>query len=426
VVPSSLVLAGPLQSNGWPGRLLVFWIAAAVLLGWAAQRRTVAHTTSPVQYGCWILILGLACAIAASWLRPLTAAESAGVVRFALVMVPLAVLALGLADLADRRTAELLLAGLVAGATLSALVACAQFIHPFTWEDVLRLPGFVPRAMEGPDDRGGFLRVMGASRHPIEFGVITGAAVPLAMHFARFGKTPRVRQASTASALVLLASIPMSVSRSGILVVLVAIGVYAVTLSVRQRVTALVLGIAGLALYRAAVPGLLGAVVGIFRQSSDDTSVDSRTRSWTVVAEFFEASPWLGHGLGTFRPEEYIYLDNQYLMSLVEGGLVLLVTTVIVILLSLASTRGAKARARNATDVSLSQAVQAAVAAIAVSGAFFDLFSFAQVTVMFFVLLGVSGALWHDAVLHGRVIPSALERAGLPDPRTGPLAPERH
>jgi O-antigen ligase len=246
------------------------------------------------------------------------------------------------------------------------------------------------------------------------------------MHFARFGKTPRVRQASTASALVLLASIPMSVSRSGILVVLVAIGVYAVTLSVRQRVTALVLGIAGLALYRAAVPGLLGAVVGIFRQSSDDTSVDSRTRSWTVVAEFFEASPWLGHGLGTFRPEEYIYLDNQYLMSLVEGGLVLLVTTVIVILLSLASTRGAKARARNATDVSLSQAVQAAVAAIAVSGAFFDLFSFAQVTVMFFVLLGVSGALWHDAVLHGRVIPSALERAGLPDPRTGPLAPERH
>lgn len=416
IVPASLVVSGPLRSNGWPARLLVFWIAGAVILGWIGRRSSTRALQSkpggiaPTEIGTWLLILGLCTSLAAATTRDLTELESAGALRFALALIPLAIMALGISTLADSRRCDLLLGGLLVGATAGALIAIGQFLVPFSWDQVLQIPPLQAADTGGTGSRGGFNRVRGASAHPIELGVVCGAALPLGVHFARFARSLQSRVLASVATVLLLVSIPLSVSRSGVLVAMLAIAFYAVSLNGRQRITALVLAVAGLAVFRAAVPGLLGTVVAIFRGAADDDSVTGRTEDYALVNELWTQQPLLGYGLGTFRPEEYFFLDNQYLMALVEGGLTLLTVTILFFVLSLASARGAVRRATGPAEASRGQAVFAALTAIGISGAFFDLFSFAQITVMTFLLAGVAGALWHYGVDLGRSLPTPAQR----------------
>lgn len=414
VIPASLVLSGPLRSNGWPARLLVFWIAGMVVLGWIARRRgregLSVGRTAPIEAGVWLLILGLCTSLGAAAMRDLTEVESAGALRFGLALIPLAILSIGVSTLSDSRRCDLLLMGLLLGAGVGAAIAIAQFFVPFAWDQVLQIPPLQADDASGTGSRGGFARIRGAADHPIELGVICGAAVPLGLHFARFAQSRQTRLVAALLTFLLIVSIPMSVSRSGILIVMLAVAVYAVTFNGRQRLTALVLALAGMAVFRAAVPGLLGTVVSIFTGASNDDSITGRTEDYAVVNELWTRQPLLGFGLGTFRPEEYFFLDNQYLMAVVEGGLTLLVVTALFFILGVASARGAVRRATSPEEASRGQAVVASLVAIAASGFFFDLFSFAQITVMTFVLAGVAGGLWHHGVRHGRPLPTPAER----------------
>ncbi|HEX5333032.1 MAG TPA: O-antigen ligase family protein [Cellulomonas sp.] len=408
-IPAALVFTGPLESNGWVGRLIVFWVAAAVIVGWVGRVGRPPRA-SPSDIGLWLLIGALTTSVAASGLRILTESESTGVTRAALVMFPLAIVALGISAGADRRRTDALLAAILVGATVSALVGVMQFVRPFDLATVIRLPGMTARQLGGMGSRGGFFRVKGAAGHPIEFGVICGALVPLGMHFVRFGRTHSRRVLATMATACLLLGIPMGVSRSGILVVAVALSVYAVVLSVRQRISLLILGAGAALVMRAAIPGLLGTVTSFFENASTDNSVSGRTQDYAQIDAFFRETPILGRGLGTFRPEDYFFLDNQYLLALVEGGIVLVVATILFFLFAAAACRGASVRAARAIDASRAQAVMAALLAIGVSGAFFDLFSFAQVTVLAFILVGIAGALWRQGVDDGLPIPSAVDR----------------
>lgn len=417
VIPSALVLSGPLESNGWPPRLISLWIAGAVVLGWVGRRRSTSGP-SPAEAGSWILFGALACSFAAGGMRTLLEAESAGATRAALLMFPLVIVALGISTLADARRSDQLLVGLIVGATVSAVFAIVQAVTPFDVAHLIQLPGMVARDIGGMGVRGSFIRVKGAAAHPIELGVISGAMLPIAVHFARFAGAHRARVAGAyrarvaagLAAFLLVLSIPLSVSRSGVLVAVISMAVYAVVLSNRQRLEALIVTLVGLVLLRAAIPGLLGAVREIFGGVATDTSITARTDDYALIALIIKDSPLLGQGLGTFRPEEYFFLDNQYLLSLVEGGTVLVVGMVVFFLLVFSSARGAVIRAKSPAAASRAQAVAGSVLSIAISGAFFDLFSFAQATVVLFILAGVAGALWHDGVANGVPIASPMER----------------
>lgn len=390
-----------------------------IVLGWISRRRVGDRAIrrignyAPIEVASWLMLLGLSTSLAAAGMRELTELESAGAIRFALVMFPLTIMAIGISTLADSRRCDHIFSAIVIGATVGAAVALAQFVIPFEWDQVLQVPGLQAADTGGTGSRGGFSRIKGAAAHPIELGVICGAVLPLGIHLSRFGKTRDGRLLATAATLLLLITIPMSVSRSGVLVAILAIAIYSVSLTGRQRLTALVLAIAGLALFRAAIPGLLGTVMSIFTGASTDDSISGRTEDYAEVNLLWRAEPLLGFGLGTFRPEEYFFLDNQYLMSLVEGGITLLTITILFFVLAFSTARGAVMRARDSAEASRAQAVGAALLAIGVSGTFFDLFSFAQITVVTFLLAGVAGALWHHAVQHGKPVPDIAERVGI-------------
>nr|WP_297425111.1 O-antigen ligase family protein [uncultured Actinotalea sp.] len=421
VVPAGLVLSGPLQSNGWPARLVAFWCAGMILLGWALPGRRRPGRVSPAEVGLWLMFAASAAALAAAGMRTLSPEEEAGVLRAALVIFPLLIVALGVAQTADRRRLHLVLYATVLALGVSAAVALAQQLTPFTLSELIRPPGFVSTDGTGFGSRGDFTRVKGAAAHPIEFAVLGGALLPLCLHYARFTRRSWARLAAVGALVLVVLAVPLTVSRSGILVVVVSMVVYSVVLTNRQRANVVLIAVMGAVLARAAAPGLLGVIRSIFANAENDDSITGRTEDYALVDAFFAESPWVGHGLGTFRPEIYFFLDNQYLMAVVEGGLVLLVGTILLMLLGVASSRGARRRAVDQEGISLAQAVTAGIAAIAVSGAFFDLFSFGQVTVVFFLLVGVAGALWRRAVGSHDPLPRPRERfraarAGLPGP----------
>ncbi|MGV8968639.1 MAG: O-antigen ligase family protein [Cellulomonas sp.] len=409
VVPSALIFSGPLQSNGWPARLLTFWIAAAIVLGWVSRRRRLPRV-SPAEVACWILLAASVCAYAAGGMRALVDAEVAGQTREALVLFPLLIVAIGVATLADVRRCDQLLVGVLIGATISAAFAVAQSVAAFDVAHLLQLPGMVARNIGGMGIRGSFIRVKGASAHPIELGVICGSVIPVAIHFARFAATRRHRMYAGLASLVLFLAIPLSVSRSGVLVVAISMAVYAIVLTTRQRLEALVLALVGLVLLRAAIPGLLGAVRSIFGGAANDPSITGRTQDYAALSTFISQSPIFGHGLGTFRPEEYFFLDNQYLLGMVEGGVVFVIAMIVFFGAVVASARGAVLRATTPEAASRAQAIASGVTAIAISALFFDLFSFAQITLVLFLFAGIAGALWHAGVNDGLALPTPRER----------------
>ncbi len=73
---------------------------------------------------------------------------------------------------------------------------------------------------------------------------------------------------------------------------------------------------------RLAIPGLVGTLYSLFSNLQNDPSVSGRTSDYAVVLGLFDQHAILGRGLFTFVPRYYRILDNQYLMILVELGVV--------------------------------------------------------------------------------------------------------
>lgn len=83
-----------------------------------------------------------------------------------------------------------------------------------------------------------------------------------------------------------------------------------------------------------------------FERDGEYTSVGARLKAWQFSAELFEQSPWIGHGVGAYRPLAYQHFSqspicklgvceqphNQFILTAVEmGGLGLFALTVFLV-----------------------------------------------------------------------------------------------
>jgi O-antigen ligase len=145
------------------------------------------------------------------------------------------------------------------------------------------------------------------------------------------------------------------------------------------------------------VPGMFGTILGLFANASNDDSITYRTHDYPIVADVFAQHPWVGRGTGTWFPPKHETFDNQYLLTLVEGGVIGLLALIAM----LSSGIYAAARSRYvATDPQvrdLALSVTASLTVPVIGAATFDLMSFAIVTGLTFVMLGASGALLRTA-----------------------------
>jgi O-antigen ligase len=120
----------------------------------------------------------------------------------------------------------------------------------------------------------------------------------------------------------------------------------------------------------------------------------NRTDAYGLVGHFISASPWLGRGFGTFIPQQFFFLDNQYLGTIVETGYLGLVALLGFFLLSWGAARRVRRCSIGASQRDLAQALAAAVAVVAIGFTMFDGLGFPTIDGVIFVVVGCIGALW--------------------------------
>ena len=390
MIPAGQVV-GPLGSAGRPAGLL-----GMVALWWWAHAHLVADSgvdraLQPVRISALLFLGAVVASYAAAFVRPIDPLEARAADRGLMALLGfLGALLLAADGIVDRTRLEVLLRRMVMAGAFLASLALLQFFTGVGLGTVFNIPGLQELSeIQGIQDRSTFNRVSATASHPIELGVVLGMLFPLAVHFALHSG----RRIQWVYVGLIAMAVPMSVSRSGTMAL--AIGALVLWLSWPAALKARSVAIAGafVVAMRLVVPGLIGTIRSLFTSWFVDDSIKGRTSDYPLVGRYFAESPVVGRGLGTFLPDRYMFLDNQYLGLLIETGALGTVLFLGVIATGYASARGSRRFADDRTR-SLGQALAAGILAASISAATFDLFAFGMASGFLFLLIGCAGALW--------------------------------
>ncbi len=405
-VPAPLVFA-PLGGAGSPSAML----AVVCLLWWCVdrlQRPRALTGFAPVRVagiGFLVAVL-LAYAHAMGTVIPfleVSPADSALLRALGLV----GILLLAHDGVTSRARLETMVSRIVVAGGLVALLGVIQFVTKKPWVDQISIPGLTQDTeIWGVVSRSGLARPSATATSPIEFGVVLTTTLPLAVTFALYAKTRRWVYWGATFAIAL--AVLLALSRTALIGAVVGLVVVGTGWSNRVRVRALAVAAALLVGVYVMIPGLLGTLTSLFTGFSGDPSIRSRTGSYDVAFAFVGRSPWLGRGFGTFLPTYWI-LDNQYLLLLVECGVVGLLALLLLVATSTAVSWSSIPAGRRGMPRELPRALAASVLAGALSFMFFDAFSFPQSAGLFFLVMGLCGAQWRLA--RRDRAPSATTRA---------------
>ena len=402
LIPPTHII-GPLGAVGTPATVLglvalLLW-GVGVLVPGDQPLRTVV----PVRVVTGLLAGTFLLGYAVLHVRHVPGDELLGSDRMVLqVMSWIGVALLAAEGLRDRDEIGRVLRTLVGAVAIMALVGFLQFRSGIDLAvHANRIPGLdANAALVSIQDRDGFRRPAGTATHPIEFGCVIAMTFPLALHLAVFDAArSRARRWVPLAAVAM--GIPVAVSRSAILAAVVAAVVIFAGMEPRRRPHALAAGATMVLVVYATTPGLLGTIRNLFVLAGSDTSITYRTKDYDAVAQYVRQSPWLGRGPGTFLSSDYIVLDNQYLLTAVEIGLVGVLVVGVYLLATAFLGRGARRRSADPAVRDLGQALAATSLAGAFAASTFDAFSFLMFAGFVPLCLGLAGSLWgttRDAV----------------------------
>jgi len=427
VIPANLVV-GPLGAAGTPA-LLIGLAAGGWWLGAQLDRsRATLTPAQPIRRAMMIFVIAVVASYVAGTTRPIEGIEVAAADRGLLIVFSwLGILLLTGDGVPTLARLETLLRRLVAAGGVVATLGIVQFLTGLALIDRLSIPGLsANNALTSVYNRNGFVRAAGTSTHPIEFGVLLAMVLPIALHFALAPSSrSRVRRWFPVAAIAV--AVPVTVSRSAFIGVLVVLAILLPSWPRRRRRRAYAAIAVLLAAVYVGVPGLLGTMIRLFTGISGDNSARSRTDSYSLAWQFITHNPFFGRGISTFLPK-YRILDNQYLGLTIETGFVGLGAFLLV--LATGVTLAVKIR-RTALDPgvrSLALALMATVVAAGVSYATFDAFGFTQVASLTFFVLGSIAALHRRLVLGvpvaGADLPARRADGRVVDPPAG-AAPAR-
>ncbi len=403
LLPSRLVL------NGLPLSLSAASVVALALgaLWFATQMTTTlgaAKGRNPVRTMLFAYAVVLLASYGSSSFRYLPADERASgdhamVTVFALIFVALAVCD----GVRSRGRLYFLLRAVVVCGTGVAIVGILQFLAGFDLTPYLRLPGMRFTATDPLVlARAGLRRVAGTTAHPIEFGVFCAMVLPLALHLAFIGAGRGRRSAFWWGCVGLLAAgLMFSVSRSAILAAASVAIVLFSGWTGRRRVWMILTGLGFLVFIKLISPGLLGAFLHLFVHAGNDDSVRWRTHDYATARQLISQHPLLGRGIGTWYAPKHEIFDNQYLLTMVDSGVIGLAAFVGIFAAAIYAALRVRWLCRTfaatlttaSTDRDLALSLTASLAAVIPTCATFDFAAFATVTSLSFLLAGSCGAL---------------------------------
>ncbi|MBS2550169.1 O-antigen ligase family protein [Catenulispora sp. NL8] len=303
------------------------------------------------------------------------------------------------AGITDRARLDTLLRRLVLFGTIVAAIGILEFFSGWQLTEHLIIPGLstnVDPAATGA--RGGHLRAQATTTQPLEFGAVIAIHLPFAIQQAgdpaRRGPGLRAMLRRYAPVTIMIISLPMTVSRTAIIGLVVVLAVLLPSWPKRRRRPAYVMTLFGAAAVRVLVPGLLGTIMVLFSSASGnaDNSTQARTKDYAGVAPYIQQRPWFGRGPATFIPILYRYTDDYYLLALVEIGIVGVLAILVVYFTGIRAGRLGRRLSGDEAYRDLGQCFAAAFAVMLVISATFDTLSFPMLSGLFFLLFGCSGA----------------------------------
>ena len=248
--------------------------------------------------------------------------------------------------------------------------------------------------------RDGHLRVLASAEHPIALSALLVMLVPLSLYL---GDRTRQRRWWLATILILGAALS-TLSRTGILMLVVTIVVLTVLRPVEMRLLfrrSLKFILPLLIAVHLALPGTIGtfndlffANGGLIAQQSGGQAGSGRVASFGPGLQVVGQHPLLGLGYGTrITDSESVYknsfiTDDGWLSTAMEAGL-LAVFAWLGIVLSFLFRLGRAARRDRTARGRLLAACAASTTAFAVGMATYDALSFLQVTFAFFIVLAL-------------------------------------
>ena len=302
----------------------------------------------------------------------------------------------------SRRHLELLLKVLVA---CGAVVAVSAVIETRTNYNVFNhLSGLVPglRMTEvvRAQDRGARLRAYASAEHPIALGALLVMLVPFAVYLAH--RTGRRRW--KLAAFLLAAGVMATVSRTGVMMLLV-VGIVYLRLRPLQTKRLWPLLLPGLLAVHIALPGTIGPLFHSFfpkgglvaeQRASAGTYGSGRIADVGPSLQVFKQHPLLGEGFGTrvtdWGKANAPILDDQWLGTLLETGVV--GAGSLIWLFCRVIRRLSRAAREDDGDTGwLMTGLAAAISAFAAGMLTYDAFGFSQVTFLLFVSLGFASVL---------------------------------
>ena len=393
-LPAYAIPPGPLKSNGSPARVIAVMLFGLALLGFLTLRRTRNHrTVNPgvivvllfflllmLVYGVGLLTTGDALVEASKTRAVINLIADVGVALYVLARV----------DTARVRT--IVLGCLTTGLTFACSVGLLQGMTSLDLRFLFMPPGFVVNLDSdylALSERMGTVRVLGTAEHAIEFSVLAAVTVPMTIHFARFAANRVVRWAAAVACGVALLSMPAAVSRTGVLTLLACLLVYMFAFKVRQLAVAVVAGVVAIVGYAAYFPETFDALWRTITGSVKDDSILTRTADYAAVSQTFREHPVFGLGLGGAPPSAYPLLDNEWLRTVVQGGVVGLAALVLLSGGAIFAIAAGLRRASSPRERDQAYMMGAILVGTLVSSTTFDLFYYQQATLTFFIVFGL-------------------------------------
>jgi O-antigen ligase len=393
-IPSSLIV-GSFGAAGTPATLF-----GSALLCWylvARQHPALRLARGPQPVRVTALLFG--CSMIAAYVsanrHTLPVLQESAADRGLILLFGWLGVVLLAADGIDRAgRLAVLLRRIVLGATALALLGLVEFFTGRALARYISIPGLTVH-MQITDlmVRGGLVRVSATTAQPLELASVLAMSLPIALHQARFAP-PALRVRRWLQVALIVLAMPMTGSRSAILGLAVACVVLIPTWRKRERRSAYLILLAAPVLVWLTKPSVLSAFGGLFGHLGTDSSSKSRTGAFSAAAPYIAAHPWFGQGFQTFFPQTYFFVDDQYLTSLIETGIIGALALAALFAVGWLTARAARRVAPDARTRDLAQCLAASVAVAAVCFATFDALSFSVASGLCFLLLGCAGAAW--------------------------------
>jgi O-antigen ligase len=399
IFPSSYVIKA-VGGQGYVAALVSY----CLFLAWIVAMLFGQHNPFDYHYPVRIALCGMWLVSLASYVlidrTVMTSTQLTGANRWLLQLIGVSGVILVSAEcLRTEEDIRRVLRALTWGGAFCGIVAALQFwatldITPYLLKG---LPGFTVSSADAAYSaigiRDGVHRVAGTAIDPIELGVVAGMLLPLAVYLALHDRERSAPRRWVPVVCIALA-VPVSVSRSAILAVGLSLGVMIVMMPAARRVTGIAVMLLAIVAVFMTAHGLIGTLKTYFLAGTADNSIAHRVSEYPYVEHLVREAPWFGQGGGTYIVQEIHILDNEYLTTTIQLGLLGLAALIFYLLWPALAALVARGRTTDPALRDLCVALGGAELAAVVCSGTFDSLSFPLFVSVQALVAGLIGAVW--------------------------------